>query len=122
MSNTKQENFESEDFKMEYQFTNDNFNDEVMNSDIPVMVDFYADWCGPCKQMLPIVEEMAEKYDGKVKVGKVNTDQQPNLAGQFGVMSIPTFFFIKNGKVIGSTVGGMSKNDMAARIDALINA
>ena len=107
---------------MEYQFTNDNFNDEVMNSDIPVMVDFYADWCGPCKQMLPIVEEMAEKYDGKVKVGKVNTDQQPNLAEQFGVMSIPTFFFIKNGKVIGSTVGGMSKNDMAARIDALINA
>ena len=107
---------------MEYQFTKENFNDEVMNSDIPVMVDFYADWCGPCQMMMPIVEEMAEKYDGKVKIGKVNTDQQPNLAGQFGVMSIPSFFFIKNGKVIGSTVGGMSKNDMSARIDALISA
>ena len=107
---------------MEYQFTNENFNEEVMNSDIPVMVDFYADWCGPCQMMMPIVEEMAKKYDGKVKVGKVNTDQQSNLAAQFGVMSIPSFFFIKNGKVIGSTVGGMNKNDMAARIDALIEA
>ncbi|MCR5156470.1 MAG: thioredoxin [Butyrivibrio sp.] len=105
---------------MEYQFTKDNFNEEVMNSDIPVMVDFYADWCGPCQMMLPIVDEMASKYDGKVKIGKVNTDQQPALAGKFGVMSIPSFFFIKNGKVVDSAVGGMSKNALATKIDALI--
>ena len=77
---------------MEYRFTKDNFNDEVMNSNIPVMVDFYADWCAPCQMMMPIVEEMAEKYDGKVKVGKVNTDEQPELAGKFGVMSIDLVF------------------------------
>ena len=105
---------------MEYQFTKENFNEEVMNSDIPVMIDFYADWCGPCQMMMPIVEEMAEKYDGKVKVGKVNTDQQRELATQFGVMSIPCFFFIKNGKVLGSAVGGMNKNALAAKIDALM--
>ncbi len=107
---------------MELQFTKDNFNDEVLNSDVPVLVDFYADWCGPCQMMMPLVKEMAEKYDGKVKVGKVNTDQQPSLAGQFGVMSIPSFFFIKNGKVVGSTAGAMSRTALANRIDALIEA
>ena len=107
---------------MEYQFTKENFNEEVLNSDIPVMIDFYADWCGPCKMMMPVVEKMAEKYDGKVKVGKVNTDQQQELAAQFGVMSIPSFFFIKNGKVVGNAVGGMREADLAARIDNLISA
>ncbi len=107
---------------MEYQFTKDNFQEEVLNSDIPVLVDFYADWCGPCRMMLPLVEEMAEKYNGKVKVGKVNTDLQPKLAAQFGVMSIPSFFFIKNGKVVDSAIGGMSKHSLEARIDALITA
>ena len=105
---------------MEYKFTKENFNEEVMNSDIPVMIDFYADWCGPCQMMMPIVEEMAEKYDGKVKIGKVNTDQQRELASQFGVMSIPSFFFIKGGKVVDSAVGGMNKNVLASKIDALM--
>ena len=107
---------------MEYQFTAENFNKEVLNSDIPVLVDFYADWCGPCRMMMPIVEEMAEKYDGRVKVGKVNADTQPALAGKFGVMSIPSFFFIKNGKVVETSVGGMSKDSMAKKLDALIKA
>ena len=107
---------------MEYQFTTNNFENEVTNSDLPVMVDFYADWCGPCKMMMPLVESMAKKYDGKVKIGKVNVDKEPELAKQFGVMSIPSFFFIKNGKVINSTVGGMSPDDMTAKIDNLIES
>ncbi len=105
---------------MEYKFTADNFDKEVMNSDIPVMVDFYADWCGPCQMMMPVVEEMAEKYNGKVKIGKVNTDEEPSLAEKFGVMSIPCFIFIKNGKVVSSAIGGMSKDDLSSRIDSLM--
>ncbi len=105
---------------MEYQFTKDNFNSEVVNSEIPVMIDFYADWCGPCQMMMPIVKEMAEKYDGKIKVGKVNTDKEPALSGQFGVMSIPSFVFIKDGKIVNSAVGGMSKNALAAKLDSLL--
>ncbi|MBO4680144.1 MAG: thioredoxin [Lachnospiraceae bacterium] len=107
---------------MEYQFTSDNFNDEVVKSDIPVMVDFYADWCGPCRMMMPVVEKMAEKYDGKVKVGKVNTELQPELSAMFNVRSIPSFFFIKDGKVVDSAVGGMSEGNLSARIDSLIEA
>ena len=106
---------------MEYQFTNENFNEEVMNSDIPVMVDFYADWCGPCQMMMPIVEDMAKKYDGKIKIGKVNTDQQRDLAAKFGVMSIPSFFFIKDGKVVNSSVGGMTKSRIEAMLDSLLS-
>ena len=106
---------------MEYQFTTENFNSEVINSDVPVMVDFYAYWCGPCRMMLPVVEEMAEKYDGKVKVGKINTDKYPELAGQFGVMSIPSFFFIKNGRVVDSATGAMSPDAMSSKLDALLN-
>ena len=107
---------------MEYQFTSDNFNDEVVKSDIPVMVDFYADWCGPCRMMMPVVEKMAERYDGKVKVGKVNTELQPELSAMFNVRSIPSFFFIKDGKVVDSAVGGMSEGNLSARIDSLIEA
>ena len=65
---------------MEYEFTNENFGKEVMNSDIPVMVDFYAKWCGPCRMMLPIVEQMAKEYDGRIKIGKVDTDMQPEYS------------------------------------------
>ncbi len=107
---------------MEYQFTTANFNKEVLNSDVPVMVDFYADWCGPCKMMMPVVEDMAKKYDGRVKVGKVNVDAEPELAGQFGVMSIPSFFFLKDGKVVAKNVGGMRPADMSAKIDSLLSA
>ena len=106
---------------MEYQFTNENFNEEVINSDIPVMVDFYADWCGPCQMMMPIVEDMSKKYDGKIKIGKVNTDQQRDLAAKFGVMSIPSFFFIKDGKVVNSSVGGMTKSRIEAMLDSLLS-
>ena len=85
---------------MEYKFTKDNFESEVMNSDMPVLVDFYADWCGPCKMMSPVVDNIAEKYAGKAKVGKVNVDQQQEIARQFGIMSIPSFVFIKDGTIV----------------------
>ncbi len=105
---------------MEYRFTRENFDKEVINSDIPVMIDFYADWCGPCRMMMPIVEEMAEKYEGRVKIGKVNTDEQPALAAKFGVMSIPSFFFIKNGEIVSSAMGGMRKEALDKKIGSLI--
>ena len=105
---------------MEYRLTKENFNQEVMNSNSPVLVDFYANWCGPCRMMMPVVEEMSKRYDGRVKVGKVNVDEEPELAEQFRVMSIPSFFFIKNGKVVNASIGGMSKDAMIDKIDAML--
>ena len=101
---------------MEYRFTKENFNDEVIKSDVPVLVDFYADWCGPCKMMMPVVEELAKTYEGKAKVGKVNVDEQGELAEEFGVMSIPSFMVIKNGKVVDQALGAMAK----ARLEAML--
>ncbi|MBQ8031848.1 MAG: thioredoxin [Butyrivibrio sp.] len=105
---------------MEYQFTEANFETEVLKSDIPVLVDFYADWCGPCKMMMPIVEKMAEKYDGKMKVGKVNSDENNDLAARYNIMSIPSFLIFKNGEVIDSLTGAMSADALAARLDAAL--
>ena len=103
-------------------FNEENFEKEVEKSEGVVIVDFYADWCGPCKMMLPIVEEIAKEYEGKVKVCKVNTDDYPELARQFDVMSIPSFFFIKNGEVVENHVGGMDINKMKEKIEALLKA
>ena len=105
---------------MEYIFTKENFNEEVMNSDIPVLVDFYADWCGPCKMMGPVVEELAKEYEGKAKIGKVNVDEQPELAEKYNVMSIPFFAFIKGGELEGSELGAVSKERLAGTLDRLI--
>ena len=105
---------------MEYKFTKENFSQEVVNSDLPVLIDFYANWCGPCRRMMPIVEEMSQMYDGRIKVGKVDTDAEPELAEQFRVMSIPSFFFIKNGKVVNASIGGMSKEAMMEKINAML--
>ena len=94
---------------MEYKFTSENFDTEVMKRDVPVLIDFYADWCGPCKMMGPVVEELAKEYEGKAKVGKINVDEEQSLAEQFGVMSIPNFVVIKNGKVVEQGLGAMAK-------------
>jgi len=82
------------------ELTTQNFNEEVLQSDVPVMVDFWASWCGPCRMVSPIVDEIAEEVQGKAKVGKVNVDEQGDLASQFGVMSIPTIMVFKNEKQI----------------------
>ena len=92
---------------MEYRFNENNFTDEVMNSNIPVMIDFYADWCGPCRMMAPVVEQFAEEYDGRVKIGKINVDEESDLAARFGVQSIPSFIFIKDGRVVDRVTGAM---------------
>ena len=105
---------------MEYRFTKENFNDEVIKSDVPVLVDFYADWCGPCKMMMPVVEELAKTYDGKAKVGKVNVDEQGELAEEFGVMSIPAFVVIKNGKVVDQALGAMAKAKLESMLTGVM--
>ena len=94
---------------MEYTFTVANFEEEVLNSPLPVLVDFYADWCNPCKMMAPTVAKLAEAYEGKVKVGKINVDEQPELASKFGIMSIPTLVVMKNGKIVTKVSGARPK-------------
>lgn len=96
--------------------TDENFENEVLNSDKPCIVDFYADWCGPCKMMSPIIEEIAEELGDKVKVGKVNSDENMELAQKYGIMSIPTIMVIKNGEVTKTFVGVTSKEEIINEI------
>ncbi|HHW45701.1 MAG TPA: thioredoxin [Clostridiales bacterium] len=97
---------------MAIEITKENFEEEVIKSDIPVLVDFWAAWCGPCRMIAPTIEELADELDGVVKVGKVDVDAQPELAYQFNVMSIPTLIVFKNGKVANQNVGLISKADI----------
>ena len=92
--------------------TKENFEEQVINSEIPVVIDFWATWCGPCKMIAPIVAEIAEEYEGKVKVGKVDVDEQGELAAKFGVMSIPTVVLIKDGEVAATSVGYRPKQQL----------
>ncbi len=105
---------------MEYKFTTENFEQEVLASDIPVLVDFYADWCGPCKMMGPVIAQIASEYDGKLKVGKVNVDDEPELASKYNVMSIPMMVIIKNGEVVDKTVGAVSKTKLTEMIGKVL--
>jgi thioredoxin 1 len=100
--------------------TDQTFTDEVTNSKLPVMLDFYADWCGPCKMLLPTVEELADEYTGKVKIVKINVDDSPETAQKFEVMSIPTLVFMKDGQIVDRVVGSMSKDTLIEKLDALV--
>ena len=104
---------------MECVFTTQNFETDVLRSEMPVLVDFYADWCGPCKMMAPVVEELAADFSGKAKVGKLNVDLSPEIAEKYGIMSIPTLLTIRNGEVFYKAIGVQSKQVIA---DALSKA
>lgn len=98
-------------------FTDDNFEKEVLQSEIPVLVDFWATWCAPCKAIAPLIDTVASEYEGRVKVGKVNVDDNPATPGKYGVRGIPTVILIKDGKVLDQVVGAIPK----AQLEALIN-
>ena len=100
----------------ELKITRENFENEVMKSNIPVLIDFWAPWCGPCRMMGPIIEQLAEEYEGKAKVGKVNVDEEGELSQAFGVMSIPTIVLVKDGKVVKQTVGARPKAEVEAML------
>ena len=97
--------------------TDATFDEDVLQNDTPVLVDFWAPWCGPCRMVAPVVEELSEDYDGKVKFVKLNTDENPMIAGKYGIRSIPTLLIFKGGEQVGQIVGFRPKADLAKRLD-----
>lgn len=108
-----------EDKMAEIKITKNNFNKEVLESDVPVLIDFWADWCGPCRMLAPVIEEIAGEYDGKAKVGKVNVDEEPELASKFGIASIPTIIVIKDKKIVNTSVGYVPKEQITAMLNTI---
>ncbi|MBO5058402.1 MAG: thioredoxin [Prevotella sp.] len=104
---------------MEVTITNENYKGYA-EGELPLMIDFWATWCGPCRQMLPIVEELANEYDGKIVVGKCNVDEADDIAMQHGIRSIPTILFIKNGEVVYKSVGAVPKAKLVEKIEKVL--
>lgn len=101
-------------------FTDKNFQEEALQSNIPVVVDFWAAWCGPCRMVSPIIEELSEEFEGKVRVGKLNVDENPQTAGEYSIMSIPTIMIFKDGKSIKTMIGAQSKDYFRHEIDHIL--
>jgi len=99
------------------EITDSNF-EEILNSEKPVMVDFWAEWCGPCKMVGPLVEEMAGEYDGKAVIAKVDVDNNPNVSAKYGIRSIPTMLFFKDGEIVDRQIGAVPKNVLTTKLDA----
>lgn len=98
----------------------DNFESEVLNSEIPVLVDFWAEWCGPCRALAPVIEEIAEDYSGELKVGKLNVDENPGASSAYDVRSIPTLIVFKDGAVLDRIVGALPKNHITDLVDSVV--
>lgn len=105
----------------EIELKDSTFDQEVLKNPEPVLVDFWAPWCGPCRMLAPVVEEIAKEYSGKIKVCKLNTDEQPNAATRFKISAIPTLLFFKNGQVVEQIVGVHSKAEIKKHLDGLLN-
>ena len=105
---------------MALQFTDANFEQEVLQSEVPVLVDFYADWCGPCKMMSPIIDELAHEMEGKVKIGKLNVDNNEETAKKYRVMSIPTMIVFVNGQAVDSLMGAVPKQKLVEKLNAVL--
>jgi len=105
---------------MAIEITDANFEELVVKSDKPVMIDFWAVWCGPCRMIAPIVEEMSDEYEGKAVIGKVDVDSNPNVAMKYGIRNIPTVLFVKNGEVADKQVGAAPKQVFTNKLDALL--
>ena len=103
---------------MAHEFTDANFKTEVLDSDKLSVIDFWAEWCGPCRAIGPVIEELAKEYDGKVKVGKVNVDHNPQISMNYGITSIPAILFVKGGKVVDKLVGAQPKANFVKKIEA----
>jgi thioredoxin 1 len=103
---------------MALEITDANFQELVLDSKVPVLVDFWAEWCGPCRMVGPIVDELANEYDGKAVIGKVDVDNNPKIATDFGIMSIPALLFFKDGKLVDKQVGAVPKHILAGKLDA----
>lgn len=105
---------------MEYRFTTENFETEVLQAQMPVLVDFYADWCGPCKMMAPVIEKLAEQFEGKLKIGKCNVDDNMQLAQMYRISSIPAFIVFQDGKPAANFIGAMSEAQMKEKLEQFV--
>lgn len=105
---------------MAVELTDANFEELVLKSDKPVMIDFWAEWCGPCRMVGPVVEEMSKEYEGKAIIGKVNVDHNPGLSGRFGIRNIPTILFLKNGEIVDKSVGAVPKSQLTDKLNKQI--